>query len=230
MIKDILVIDGDFENYRQIEANLQDDSTKVHHCATIQDGLREMQRRPFCLIIMDVLLSECGGHEVIVAMRERSPIPILALLEQANTADKVLALHAGADDFLAKPYDMEECLARARALLRRYTELNHITGRGYALVCHEDMMIDTARRMVSVAGKEVELTRKEYEMILLFIKNCGIVLSYEQIYLAVWKEDYLEDNTTIFNHIRNLKRKLGRDDLFEAVHGFGYRLKKSITY
>lgn len=228
MAREILVIDRDFENYRQIEASLQDESTNVFYAATVQDGLQKMRENNFCLIIVDLLLSECGGHDIVVAMRERSPMPILALSEQSGTADKVRALQSGADDFLSKPYDMQECLARAQALMRRYMELNYITQRGYDPVCCESIVIDTARRMVSVAGQEVELTRKEYEMLLFFIKNRGLVLSYEQIYQAVWHDAYLGDNAPIFNHVRKLRKKLGVDGLFESVYGFGYKLRDSV--
>ena len=115
MTKDILVIDSDFENYKAIQENLQDESTAVHYTATIQEGLHKMMLHNYSLIIMDVLLSETSGHDVIAAMREKRPMPILVLSEQASIEDKVLALKNGADDFLQKPYDLDEL--RGRRLL-----------------------------------------------------------------------------------------------------------------
>lgn len=109
----------------------------------------------YCLIIMDVLLSESCGHDVIAVMRAKQPMPILVLSEQASTQEKVLALKSGADDFLKKPYELEECLARAQALMRRYTDLNHIVQRGYAVVTHGDVMVDTGRRLVYLDGEEI---------------------------------------------------------------------------
>lgn len=229
MTKDILVIDSDFENYKAIQENLQDESTAVHYTATIQEGLHKMMLHNYSLIIMDVLLSETSGHDVIAAMREKRPMPILVLSEQASIEDKVLALKNGADDFLQKPYDLDECLARAQALMRRYTELNHIAQRGYAIVTHQDVMIDTGKRVVYVDGDEVSLTRKEFELLIYFLKNRNRVLTYEQIYDAIWHEEYWGNNTAIFNHIRKLRRKLGADNLFESVHGVGYRLKEANT-
>ena len=225
MLKNVLVIDGDIENYKEIQANLQDATTNVHYADTVQAGLHQILINNYCLIIMDVLLSVGGGHDVIMQMREHTPMPILALSEQSSTQDKVLALNAGADDFLEKPYDMDECLARARALLRRYTELNHISQRSYALVCHEDMIIDTARRVVVIEGREIQLVHKEYELLVYFIKNRGIVLAYEQIYEAVWHESYFCNNKTIIFHVGQLRRKLGSAVNIQSIPRIGYCLK-----
>lgn len=227
MTKDILVIDSDFENYKAIQENLQDESTAVHYTATIQEGLYKMMLHNYSLIIMDVLLSETSGHDVIAAMREKRPMPILVLSEQASIEDKVLALKNGADDFLQKPYDLDECLARAQALMRRYTELNHIAQRGYAIVTHQDVMIDTGKRIVYVDGEEINLARKEFELLIFFLKNRNHVLTYEQIYHAVWGQEYYGDNTTIVNHVRKLRSKLSAEDWFESVRGIGYRIREA---
>lgn len=225
MTKDVLVIDSDFENYKEIQRNLQDGNTEVHYSKTISEGLHKMMTHNYSLIIMDVLLSENGGHDVISVIREKRPMPILVLSEQASTEDKVLALKNGADDFLEKPYDLDECLARAQALMRRYTELNHVTQRGYAFVTYEDVFIDTARRIVYAESRKIELTRKEYDLLIYFMKNRSQVLTYEQIYRAVWHEDYFGENSTIFYHIGQLRKKLNMKAVIESVHGVGYRLK-----
>lgn len=225
MLKNVLVIDSDYENFKEIKANLQDETTDVQYSATVKTALEKISEQLYCLIIMDVLLSEGGGHDVIVSMRKRTPMPILALSTQASTSDKVLALDAGADDFLQKPYDMDECLARARALLRRYTELNHITQRGYALVCHDGIMVDSARRMVSIANREMQLPLKEYELLIYFIKNRDLVLTYGQIYQAIWHEDYLCSKDAIIYHVGQLRKKLGDAIEIQSNRGIGYCLK-----
>lgn len=227
MIKRVLVIDTDYENYKEIQANLQDATTVVHYSATIQDALLQMSADSFCLIIMDVLLSGCGCHDMVLSMRECTPMPILVLSEQVGTADKVLALEAGADDFLEKPYDMDECLARARVLLRRYTEYHRLTQRCYALVGQNDVMIDTGKRVIYMDGIEIALTKTEFGIVYLFIKNRGQVLSYEQIYESVWKEEYLENKNTISYHIAQLRKKLSPYDFIESVPSVGYRLKEA---
>ena len=180
-----------------------------------------MQKGAYSLVVLDVCLSQNGGTALIQKIRQMKPMPILALSETANTADKVAVLKCGADDVLNKPYDLEECLARAQALMRRYTQLNHIADRNYALVSHGNLMLDTARRQVTVDDESVTLTRKEYDLLLYFIKNRNRILTFEQIYNAVWHEEYLFDNSTIFYQVGNLRRKL-KADWIETKYGVGY--------
>ena len=153
-----------------------------------------------------------------------SPNPLFALSETANTAGRVAALNCGADDVLKKPFALDECLARARALLRRQAKLNPVTGRSYALVGHGDLLLDTARRLVSVAGEPVALTRMEYELLLYFLKNLNQALSFEQIYDAVWKDAHDSVNSirvVIFYQVGNLRKKLNVDWI-ESRRGVGF--------
>lgn len=225
MKREVLVIDKSTAVYETIQRNFESETIKVSHAKTPDEGLIYMHHRNFSLIVIDLMLSESTGHEVITALREMQPMPILVLSENTSTMDQVQVLKNGADDYLEKPCDLEICLAKAQALLRRYTELNHIAGRGYAVVCHENLLLDTARRIVSFNGNEIALSRKEYEILLYLMRNKNRVLTYEQIYEAVWKDTYLNDNATIFYQIGQLRRKLGDAGLIESVHGVGYRLK-----
>lgn len=217
----VLVIDGDLSTCKEIKYSLQDDLTDVYYTQSVEEAIHKMQKENYSLVIMDACLSQTGGTALIQQIRQMNPMPILALSETASTADKVAAFKCGADDFLSKPFELEECLARAQALMRRYTQLNHITGRNYALVSHGDLMLDTARRQVSIGSEKVSLTRKEYDILLYFLKNRNRVLTFEQIYCAVWHEEYLMDNSPIFFHIGNLRRKL-RVDWIETKYGVGY--------
>lgn len=140
-----------------------------------------------------------------------------------------MALQYGADDVLEKPFALDECLARARVLLRRYTELNHIGERSYVMVNHDAILLDTARRIVYMAGTEVALARKEYEILVFLVKHSNCVLTYQQIYKAVWKDVYLDNNSTIFYHVGNLRKKLKDEKLIESVYGVGYRIKKELA-
>lgn len=217
----VLVIDGDLSACKEIKYSLQDDLTDVYYTQSVEEAIHKMQKENYALVIMDICLSQVGGTALIQQIRQMNPMPILALSETASTADKVAALKCGADDFLSKPFDLEECLARAQALMRRYTQLNHITERNYALVSHGDLMLDTAKRQVSIGNEKVILTRKEYDILLYFLKNRNRVLTFEQIYNAVWHEEYLMDNSTIFYHVGNLRRKL-KADWIESRYGVGY--------
>lgn len=224
--KEILVIDPDADVYEHIRDNLNSDMVSVSHVLAPQDGLNRMRQQNYSLIIMDVFLSEQAGRQILIAMRKLQPMPILVLSECASTQEKVLALNNGADDFLAKPYEPDEYLARTQALLRRYTELNHIAERGYAVVCHEQLLLDTARRTVWFNGEEIKLSRKEYDLLLYLLHHKNRVLTYEQIYEAVWNDAYLNDKSTIFYQVGQLRRKLGSAELIESVHGVGYRIKQ----
>lgn len=217
----VLVIDGDLTACQEIKHNLQDDITEVHDTQSVAEAIHMLQKESYSLVIMDACLSQYGGTALIQQIRRMNPLPILALSETASTADKVAALKCGADDFLNKPYDLEECLARAQALMRRYTQLNHITSRNYTLVSHGKLMLDTARRQAIVGNETVILTKKEYDLLLYFLKNRNRILTFEQIYHAVWKQEYLLDNSTIFYQIGNLRRKL-KADWIENKYGTGY--------
>ena len=217
----VLVVDSDLSTCKEIKYNLQDDTTTVFYTQSIKEALHMMQEEAHSLIIIDACLSQNGGMEIIQQIRLMNPLPILALSETASTADKVAALQCGADDFMNKPYDLDECLARAQALMRRHTRLNHISGRSYALVSHGDLLLDTGRQMASVAGKEVRLTKTEYTFLLYFLKNRNRVLTFEQIYNAVWHEEYYTNNATIFYHVGNLRKKISADWI-ESRYGIGY--------
>lgn len=162
----VLVIEGDLLTCKEIKYSLQDELTDVYYTQSVEEAVHMLQEKLYTLVILDARLSENGVTTLIEQIRQMNPLPILALSETASTADKVAALKSGADDFLNKPYDLEECLARAQALMRRYTQLNHITERSYALVSHGDLLLDTARRLVLVGEEKVTLTRKEYALLL----------------------------------------------------------------
>lgn len=223
-MNNVLIIDSDLENCKKIKYSLQNTDTDVYYTHSIMEALGMIQKNAYSLIIMDVLLSQNGGLDILRAIRQTDEMPILALSEQASATERVLALNSGADDVLNKPYDLEECLARAQALMRRYTKQNPIGERGYALVSHEDILLDTAKRMVSVAGKNIVLTRKEYEILLYMLTHRRQVLTFEQIYSAVWKDVFLGDNSVIFFHVAQLRKKLG-GDWIENVYGVGYRMR-----
>lgn len=183
-----------------------------------------MESNTYTLIILDVPLSQHSGADILSAVRQLNDAPILALSEQASSAERVMALRCGADDVLNKPCDLDECLERALALMRRYNSENQMNGRSYTIVAYEDLLLDTARRKVSIAGNHVTMTRKEYEILLFLLTHRKQVLSYEQIYRNVWKEEFLGDNSVLNYHIHTLRKKLG-SDWIETVYGIGYCMR-----
>lgn len=221
-MNNVLVIDSDLSICKEIKNNLQDETTNVYYTQVVEVAIQMLKKEYYTLVILDVCLSKNGG--AIQQIRQINSLPILALSETADVGDKIACFKMGVDDFLHKPYDLEECLARAQALMRRYTQLNHITESGYALVSHGNLLLDTARRQVLIGEEKVELTRKEYDILLYFLKNRNRVLTYEQIYTSVWQEEYLIDNSTIFFHVRNLRKKL-KADWIESRYGVGYLIR-----
>ncbi len=160
MKKHVLIIDDDLETVNQIKTHLEDSATVVHHPPTVQDGLALFMKRQYCLVMMNIDIADADGLLLIQRMRQAKPIPILILSAKTSTAAKVQSLRNGADDYLEKPFDMEECLARAKAHIRRYTELGRDTERSYTLVCGHDLLIDPISRIASLRNKPLELSYK----------------------------------------------------------------------
>lgn len=225
MKKNVLVIDCENEIFDAVKCSLEDETTGVYHADTLEAGLQMLTHNQYSLVILDVFLSDHSGSEVIRALRNINPMPILVLSEHAGTAERIQAIQNGADDCMEKTDDYEECLVRAGALLRRYTELNHIAQHGYAVVSHDELVLDTANRSVFIKDDEVALSPKEYGILLYLVKNRSRTMSFEQIYSAVWKQPFMGDNDALNFHVRNLRKKLGSPDWIESVYGVGYRIK-----
>lgn len=212
------------ENCKQIKYNLLSMDIEVYYTQSVSEAMMKMQDRQYSLVIMDVLLSTVEGIEMLNVVKRIHDRPLFILAEQASSAERVLALKCGADDVLTKPFDLEECLARAHTLLRRETARHPTTGRKYVVVGQDDLLLDTAIRMVSLNGTEIKLTRKEYEILLYLLTHRKQVLSYDQIYDAVWKEPFLGDKSAVTYHVHKLRKKLG-EDWIDAVYGVGYRMR-----
>lgn len=228
MKNNVLIIDADLKNCKQIKYALRSTDTDVYYTHSVSEALHMIRTKTYTLIIMDILLSCDGGLDVLREIRRMNNVPILALSEQASSAERVLAMKYGADDVLNKPYDLEECLIRAQILMQRYTEHHKIGGRNYAIVDSAELLLDTAARKVSIAGKEIKLTRKEYDILLYMLMHRKQVLSFEQIYNAVWKEVFIADNSIIFFHVSRLRKKIG-ERWIENVYGVGYRMRDPMS-
>lgn len=227
MTKDILVIAQDDSPFHGIRERLAADNINVYHVESIEEAVWKMQMHIFCLVILDFAFLDRTKIESISTIRQTNPMPVLVLSEDADIAKRVQALERGADDYLQKPYDFRECVARIRALLRRYTDLNYTAESHYEIVSHDNLLLDTGRRLLSVNGKEVSLTPKEYGILALLMKNRRQIMTYEQIYETVWKDTYLgeADREVVFYQVGQLRRKIGKERI-ESVYGIGYRLKE----
>jgi DNA-binding response OmpR family regulator len=190
-----------------------------YRCLCAFDGLealRQIDAEQFDLILLDVMLPGIDGFELMDYIRPLG-IPVIFITARNSVVDRVKGLRIGADDYLVKPFEIREVLARVEAVLRRYhLNQNRLVMGGIA--------IDTNSRTVSRDGQPIPLTKKEYDLLLLFARNRHIALFRDQIYEKVWESDYLGDSRTVDLHVQRLRKKLGWEAYIISVYKVGYRL------
>ncbi|MDO4314244.1 MAG: response regulator transcription factor [Oscillospiraceae bacterium] len=192
-----------------------------YRCVWAADGAAAadlLETEPFDLVLLDIMLPKADGYEVLEYCGTLD-VPVIFLTAKGSLEDRVKGLRLGAEDYITKPFELMELLARAETVLRRCGR----AGRGLSLP--PDIEIDTASRAVKRAGQPVALTAKEYELLLLFVQNKNIALYRDRIYERVWDEEYLGDSRTVVLYIRRMRKKLGLERRLVAVYKVGYRLE-----
>lgn len=218
MIK-ILVVDDEKPICDLIDLNL---SASGYQCRTVQDGLEALniiESEPFDLILLDIMLPGADGYDIMEYIRPMG-IPVIFITAKHEVRDRVKGLKLGADDYLVKPFDVVELVARVEAVLRRYNKTDQILTAG-------DVSVDVEAHRVTKAGKPVELTNKEFGLLVLFIRNKNVALFRETLYEKVWEGEYFGDSHTLDLHVQRLRRKLGWEHSLVAVYKVGYRLEVS---
>ena len=216
MIK-ILVVDDEKPICDLIDLNL---SASGYQCRTVQDGLEALniiESDPFDLILLDIMLPGADGYDIMEYIRPMG-IPVIFITAKHEVRDRVKGLKLGADDYLVKPFDVVELVARVEAVLRRYNKTEQILTAG-------DVSVDVEAHRVTKAGKPVELTNKEFGLLVLFIRNKNVALFRETLYEKVWEGEYSGDSRTLDLHVQRLRRKLGWENNLVAVYKVGYRLE-----
>ena len=175
-----------------------------------------IEQETFDLILLDIMLPGIDGFELMDYIRSTG-VPVIFLTAKNAVSDRVKGLRMGAEDYMIKPFDILELLARVEGVLRRHGKLQMV-------LRYEDLEINTTSMQVMRNGELIALTRKEYELLLLFARNVGVVLSKNTIYERVWGGEYPDNTRTVELHIQRMKRKLGWDDQIKPVYGMGYRL------
>ena len=175
-----------------------------------------MMKESFDLILLDIMLPKVNGYE-LMEYAKRLSLPVIFLTALGSTEHKVKGLKMGADDYLPKPFEIVELLARVEAVLRRYHKTEN-------LIQVADVTIDTSSHMALQNGNEIYLTPKEFELLVLFARNKNIALYRETIYENVWGGEYMGQSRTVDLHVQRLKKKLGWEDTITAVYKVGYRL------
>lgn len=222
----LLIIDHDLQTCKEIKYNLDSETTEAYYTLTVREGLAELAGKDYDLVVLNASFPEMDGMELLKTLRGLKPMPILILSTSAALADKLEAFKIGADDYLTKPFETEECLARVYALLRRFHELNPLKTRVYSVVVHGGLVIKRNTRQALINGLPLELTYREYELLTLFLSHKEQVFTFEQLYEMVWAEPYMGNKNSVVCEMKRLRKKLGDADPIEAVREVGYRFKK----
>ncbi len=191
-----------------------------YSCCCAYDGIAAadiLEKEFFDLVLLDVMLPGADGFELMEYIKPLE-IPVIFLTAKNAVTDRVKGLKMGAEDYIVKPFEIIELLARVEVVLRRYNKLNDIIR-----IC--GLYIDTKSMVVKRGDEEIQLTNKEYELLLLFAQNPGIALYRETIYERVWGGEYLSGSRTVDLHVQRMRKKVGWEDNIVAIHKVGYRLE-----
>jgi two-component system KDP operon response regulator KdpE len=219
----ILIVDDEPGLRELVRINLEHEGFGVLQAENGVQGLTVLREQQPDLVILDVMMPEMDGWETCKKLREFSQVPVLMLTAKVQSQDIVTGLESGADDYLLKPFNMDELMARVRALLRRVPSPNRPVTAG-----NGEIAIDKNKREVLVRGEPVDLTPTEYDLLLMLAENAGKVLEHEVLLRGVWGQEYTKDNDYLKVYIWHLRRKLEQDPrdpkLLLTEWGVGYRL------
>lgn len=227
----ILVCDDDKEIVEAIEIYLQQEGHEVLKAYDGEEALRLLRSDHADLLIIDVMMPKLDGIRATLKIREANNMPIIILSAKSEDADKILGLNVGADDYLTKPFNPLELVARVKSQLRRYTQLGSMVNVDKRNVYSTGgLLIDDDLKEVTVDGEPVRLTPIEYNILLLLVKNQGKVFSIDQIYESIWNEDAIGVDNTVAVHIRHIREKIEinpKDPSYlKVVWGIGYKVEK----
>ena len=232
-MRNILVCDDERSIVESIEIYLQQEG---YHVLKAYDGLQALQilkENEIHLIIIDVMMPKLDGIRTTLKIREESNIPIIILSAKTEDADKILGLNVGADDYVSKPFNPLELVARVNSQMRRYTKLGNAAQEDTSQVYTVDgLQINDDLIEVTVDGRMVKLTPIEYNILLLLVKNQGKVFSINQIYESIWNEEAIGADNTVAVHIRHIREKIEINPkeprYLKVVWGVGYKIEKSV--
>ena len=227
-MKNILVCDDDKEIVEAIEIYLTQEGFRILKAYHGEEALEVLKQEEVHLVIMDVMMPVMDGIRATLKIRETSSIPILMLSAKSEDVDKILGLNVGADDYLSKPFNPLELVARVKSQIRRYTKLGNATETNYQIYQTGGLVINDDLKEVTVDDVPVKLTPIEYNILLLLVKNQGKVFSIHQIYESIWNEDAIGVDNTVAVHIRHIREKIEINPkeprYLKNVWGIGYKV------
>ena len=226
----ILVCDDDKEIVDAIEIYLSQDGYKIYKAYDGEQAIQILDKEEIHLLIMDIMMPKLDGIRATLKIREYSSIPIIILSAKSEDTDKILGLNIGADDYICKPFNPLELVARVKSNLRRYTSLGSLTGENKAIYQVGGLVLNDDTKQVTVDDEPVKMTPIEYNILLLLMKNQGRVFSINQIYESIWNEDAIGADNTVAVHIRHIREKIEINPkeprYLKVVWGVGYKIEK----
>jgi len=227
---DILICDDDKEIVGAIAVYLGNEGYKIHQAYNGKEALAVLEEHDIKLIIMDIMMPELDGLSATMEVRKSRNIPIIMLSAKSEDTDKIIGLSAGADDYVTKPFNPLELIARVKSQLRRYTVLGSLPSPEEGVFTVDGLTIDDNHKTVTVDGEDVRLTPLEYKIALLLIRNPGRVFPIDEIYERVWGEDAFAADNTVAVHIRRIREKIEIDPknpkYLKVVWGIGYKIER----
>lgn len=232
MIKEtILIVDDEKEIRDLIGIYLDNEGFKVIKACDGFEALKILETEKVDLIILDIMMPKMDGMKACLKIREDKNMPIIMLSAKSEDMDKILGLTTGADDYLTKPFNPLELIARIKSQIRRYTKLNNAQKiKPEEIIEIDDLVINTNDHEVKIGNKLINLTKREFEILELLANNRGMVFSTEKIYESVWQEQFYESDNTVMVHIRKIREKIEENTrkpkYIKTVWGVGYKIEK----
>jgi len=227
--KTILVVDDEKEIRDLIEIYLANEGFKILKAGNGIEALNVLEKHDVDLIILDIMMPSMDGIEACMKIRKDKNMPIIMLSAKSEDMDKIMGLTTGADDYVTKPFNPLELLARVKSQLRRYTKLNVPSERNSNTIEIGELIIDADSHEVKVGDKDVKLTPREFDILSLLARNKGMVFSIEKIYQLVWQEEFYESDNTVMVHIRKIREKIEENprkpQFIKTVWGVGYKIE-----
>lgn len=211
----ILVVEDDDSIRGLLRMSLKKSGYQVDTAEDGEKALFLFEKNEYDLVLLDIMVPKIDGYELFKYI-EQYHIPAIFITAKSSVEDKVKGLRMGAEDYIVKPFEILELIARIENVLKRHHKMERY-------IQYDNIWIDTEANIVSKEGETVELTFKEYELLLLFLKNEGIVLYRENIYERVWKNTYLADTRTVDLHVHRLRKKMGLEQAIQSIPKVGYR-------
>ncbi|MFF2449469.1 response regulator transcription factor [Neobacillus sp. NPDC058068] len=225
-MRHILIVDDDKEIVQLIAIYLQNEGYKISRAFNGEEALTLFEKEKIDLIVLDVMMPKVDGMEVCRILREKNHVPILMISAKTEDIDKITGLMSGADDYLTKPFNPLELVARVKTLIRR-TYLYQEERMEDEIIKVGSLEVNKTFHTAKVSGRSIPLTSKEFAILYIMVSNLGRVYSSEEIFELVWKETYYSSNNTVMVHISNLREKLEKElgyKLIKTIWGVGYKI------